>query len=112
MAFSELAKECIAQAIHGETENAEALWGKTYNSNHEGYAVLKEEVEEAGAELSVLVNYLGYSWNKVKHGDNEGLKGNIECIKAHTEKMALEAIQVAAVCNKILNGLQTAGEME
>lgn len=104
--FSKTAEEKINLAITAETFSACEKWGDQYNSLHEGYAVLKEEVEEANAELTTVINYLGYSWLKIKNGkENAKLKGNIEIIKAHAEKLALEAVQVAAVCNKILNGI-------
>ena len=105
--FSKISEDHIKQAILAETQEAETKWGEAYNSLHEGYAVLKEEVEEANEELTTVINYLGYSWLKIKNGkENDLLKGNIETIKAHAEKLALEAVQVAAVCNKILNGLK------
>lgn len=110
MAFNEEAKRLVKQAIEGETKEAVAKWGKTYNSLHEGYAVLKEEVEEADTENEQLKECLETFWkNVVKQPDymrSDNLsKTHIEHIKKHAEQMALEAIQIAAVCNKIMNGM-------
>ena len=65
--FSKISEDHIKQAILAETQEAETKWGEAYNSLHEGYAVLKEEVEEANEELTTVINYLGYSWLKIKN---------------------------------------------
>lgn len=108
--FSEVSEECVKQAIHAETEDAVVKWGKTYSSLHEGYAVLKEEVEETNAEKEGLTECLELFWkNVVKapeyHRNEKITQVHIEHIKEHALSLALEAVQVAAVCNKILNGL-------
>ena len=56
--FGEMTKKYIESAIGSETENAVKNLGETYNSNHEGYAVLKEEVDEANDELIQIKNKL------------------------------------------------------
>lgn len=104
MAFSENVKTFVNTAIHVETEEAVAKWGKTYSSLHEGYAVLKEEVDEVRDENIHIKNGLYSMWDSVKTNDVK--KEDVEKIREHAEKLALEAVQVAAVCNKILNGLQ------
>lgn len=103
--FCEVSEECIKQAIHAETEEAEVQYGKIYHSLHEGYAVLKEEIDEARDEHIVLKNNLFQFWNNVKINRNQLAKNNVNEIREHAERLALEAVQVAAVCNKILNGL-------
>ena len=45
--FSELARLHINKAVMTETENAKKNYGDRYNSPHEGYAFLLDEVEEA-----------------------------------------------------------------
>ena len=47
-------KELIQNAIEVETENARRTWGPRYNSEHEAYGVLKEEVEEAADDLRII----------------------------------------------------------
>lgn len=101
--FSENAKTFVHAAIEAETDVAKMRFGKTYNSLHEGYAVLKEEVDEIRDEEIHIKNGLYSMWNSVKTNDVK--KEEVEKIREHAEKLALEAIQVAAVCNKILNGL-------
>ena len=44
--IAEKATECIEQAVCHELRNIVKKYGPTYHSEHEGFAVLKEEVEE------------------------------------------------------------------
>lgn len=45
MSFHEQSEKLVNELIQAEYENACENWGDKYNSLHEGYAVLKEEVE-------------------------------------------------------------------
>ena len=101
--FSENAKTFVQGAIDAETNAAISKWGEKYSSLHEGYAVLKEEVEEARDEQMYIRNGFYKVWNGVKVGELK--KEDVQQIREHAEKLALEAVQVAAVCNKILNSL-------
>lgn len=103
--FGEMTKKYVEAAIGSEFENAVKNWGETYNSNHEGYAVLKEEVDETNDELIQIKNKLYDCWTLVKLNRNGLYKQEVEKIKNHAESLALEACQIAAVCGKILNGL-------
>ncbi len=104
--FSEQSKEFVNAAIEAETASAMEKWGEKYASLHEGYAVLKEEVEEVREENIPLKNNFFDFWEGVKYGNNQKAKNCIMKVREHAEKMALECVQVAAVCNKILNGLE------
>ena len=50
--FDEKTEEKINEAVTLEIVNAVKRFGADYNSNHEAYAVLLEEVEEAVEEIS------------------------------------------------------------
>lgn len=104
--FDEEAKEKVKKAIEDETRGAIECWGETYSSMHEGYAVLKEEVEEAEECSKIINNKLDMLWNCIKRGNGDKAFIVSE-IRGYAEQMALEAIQIAAVCNKIdATGLQ------
>ena len=99
-------KGMIKNAIAAETASAIVNWGDKYNSLHEGYAVLLEEVEEAEIEMDLVKENLSCMWETVKRGHEPGDKINaVENIASRAERLALEAVQVAAVCNKIKNSL-------
>ena len=72
-------KQILSQ-IESEVKRASELYPK-FHSNHEGYAVIKEEVDEL--------------WDEIKK--SKSITGN--------EKMQSELIQVAAMCVRFLNDL-------
>lgn len=102
MAFSEMTKSYVKGAIESETKNAVENWGEKYNSLHEGYAVLKEEVDEARDENIHVKNGLYNVWNNIRFNNSAACKDNVKQLRDHAEKLALEAVQVCAVCEKIL----------
>lgn len=71
-----------------------------FNSNHEGYAVLLEEVEEAEYEMDMVKSNLRYVWYSVK---NDRPVDTAEDVKNHAVRLACEAIQVAAMCDKFID---------
>ena len=60
------AKESIDQAVCYELQNIVKEYGPTYHSTHEGYAVLKEEVEEAAEDMKKLEEMLEHLWETIK----------------------------------------------
>lgn len=69
-----------------------------FHSDHEGYAVLLEEVEEAKTELKYLEQDLQDAWASIK-ADNPPYK-EIEQLKRRAKMLAAEAVQVVAVTDK------------
>jgi hypothetical protein len=74
---------------------------KPFNSTHEGYAVLKEEVEESEEELERIKSKLNIVWGAVRR--DEFPSESIHLLKLHAELLACEAIQVAAMAQKFIN---------
>lgn len=70
-----------------------------FQSPHEAYAVLLEEVEELEEELEHIKRQMGYIWETIRKDDNSGCY--IENINHFAVNAALEAIQVAAMCEKV-----------
>ena len=97
--FSKVARLHINKAVMIETENAKKNYGDRYNTPHEGYAVLLEEVEEAADDLTYIKNNLGVLWQSIKTND---LKDTalLTDIEGTAQLLALEAVQIAAVCAK------------
>ena len=102
--FSELARLHINKAVMTETQNAKENYGDHYNSPHEGYAVLLEEVEEAADDLTYIKNNLAVLWQSIKTND---LKDTtlLTDIEGTAQMLALEAVQIAAVCTKFKESL-------
>lgn len=96
--IAEKASESIEQAVAYELQNIVKKYGATYASEHEGYAVLLEEVEEATDFIDSINKNLAYIWALIKNNHiGRGHEAIAETRKYATE-LAKEAVQVAAVC--------------
>lgn len=71
-----------------------------FHSQHEGWAVIKEEVEEAEEELAKMKIYLAGAWGNIT--SDVQANSDIESLKKRAINAACEAIQVAAMCKKFL----------
>lgn len=100
--FASMTEKKISEAITLEIVNAVKLHGAEYNSNHEAYAVLLEEVEEAEKVLDYIKNHVAMIWDAVKADDDNEVKANARIIALDAVEIAKEACQIAAVCRKIL----------
>lgn len=69
-----------------------------FASQHEGYAVIKEEIEEAGDKINSLEQHFEYAWDTIKNDANA--KERVEICKHFAVLAACELIQVAAMCEK------------
>ena len=74
-----------------------------FSSTHEGYAVLKEEYEECFDEIVNARGNLGLLWQATKN--NTSPAQAIIMFKATAVNLAVEAIQLAAMCDKYDNSL-------
>lgn len=71
-----------------------------FHSAHEGYAVIKEEVDELKEATDKVIGRMVSLWSRVKYGnDPERL---LQMISEDAVNAAVEAIQVAAMCKKFL----------
>lgn len=70
-----------------------------FHSQHEGWAVILEEVGEAKEDFEFIDHYLRSAWEEIRK--DEDAKGIItDEIKNAAVMLACEAIQVAAMCEK------------
>ena len=72
-------------------------------SLHEGYAVLKEEFEETKEELRDIKQNLYVFWSYIRENEPGWAIKRAETIEERAIKTACEAIQVAAVCRRIMD---------
>ena len=88
----------INQAVCYELQAITKKYGVHSASPHEGYAVLKEEVEEAAECIELLNDKLSAIWQNVKMNWNDSTVIN----QAQQSAIALaeEAVQRAAVCER------------
>ena len=100
--FSKKTETKINEAVTLEIVNACKTYGAAYHSDHEGYAVLLEEVEETERDLDYIKNHLVMLWDAVKADSSSEVKANARIIALDAVQLAKEACQIAAVARKIL----------
>ena len=71
-----------------------------FHSAHEGWAVIKEEMEETEEELAKMKIYLAGAWGNIT--SDVQANSDIESLKQRAINAACEAVQVAAMCKKFL----------
>jgi len=97
-----MTKEHITSASHCELEFAQLKF-EPMHSAHEGYATLKEEIEELTTEVEVLSEALKELWYYIKKNDPVNTKNVIGIMKERRENLVHEAVQVAAMIERFEN---------
>ena len=98
--IAEEATKSIEQAVCHELRNIVKKHGPTYSSEHEGYAVLLEEVEEACEAAEFMQDALKRLWTSIRQ--NEFSNFELSQIYNYAIGLAEEAVQVAAVCERFM----------
>ena len=94
------AVESDVRALVGKELSAANERFPQFHSAHEGYAVIKEEVDELKEATDKVIGRMVSLWSRVKYGnDPERL---LQMISEDAINAACEAIQVAAMCKKFL----------
>lgn len=108
MAFSKKSEKLVNNLIQAEYDNACEKYGDKYNSLHEAYAVLLEEVEETEKELAFLKSWQRILWSKIKNENFNFYKEKeiLAELKKATQNTMQEIAQVGAVLIKTQNTLE------
>ena len=77
-----------------------------FNSPHEGYAVIKEELEECSENIFDMTSTLQLMWDGVKNNDAKTVADLVKDIRSFAVQAACEAVQVAAMCDKFSMSLE------
>jgi len=107
--MEELVKS-VSALVNEEYQRAAAEHGGAANTPHEGYALVKEEEEEAAEQMSVVSQRVTPLWWAVKANDLALQAGYLAEIRTSAILGACELIQVAAMADKYTKGLKR--EME
>ena len=103
--MDELIKE-VVRLVAEEHKRAAVEHGAAAHSPPEGYALIKEEVEEAQAEMESIAQRLDHLWTCVKNDENHYGPHYLMYIKKAAVLGACELIQVAAMSEKALLGYE------
>ena len=90
----------INQAVCYELQQITKKYGVHYASPHEGYAVLKEEVEEVEESLELLKDKLSQIWQNIRMNWNDSTV--VYGAQQAAVSVAEEAVQCAAVCERLM----------
>ena len=104
MSFAPETEKLVNELIQAEYLNAVVNYGEKFNSLHEGYAVLLEEVEEVDFALRNVKIDIDLIWTLIKNDCLSDRKLN-RAISSAKETIS-ELAQVVAVLMKIKNTLE------
>lgn len=90
----------IERLIAMELEEANKVH-PLFASDHEAYAVIKEEIEETEKEAESVRSFLKTLWWSIKH-DRDDTAKQYKLMKEAAIRQIQEAIQIAAMCDKAL----------
>jgi hypothetical protein len=100
----ELKRE-VGKLMNNELIRANKINGYSFHSNHEAYAVILEEIQEAEQELSNLQGQMRFLWEAIKQDDDQVIKLRIEQMKKRSILLIAESIQTAAMIQKLIDTL-------
>ena len=100
MAMQKLITE-VSELVEKEYGRAGARFGLTNHSDHESYAIMLEELEEAQADVESLEKQMQIFWLFVKNNDSADYKHErLMAVQRSALLAACEFIQVAAMAKK------------
>lgn len=103
--LSEIAFSNLNRGVKAEVENIKKDHGETFHSMHEGYAILKEEVEEALEEAVHCNKTLREIWLACRNDEPDECKKLLNDMTHYAYYLLEEACQVAAVVEKFSGSL-------
>lgn len=103
-------EELIKSVVCAECEEygrASVKFGVVNNSDHESYAILREEADEAIDALVEVDDLTNVFFEMVKNNEEDKVKLDIlNVIKHRAEEAAAESIQAAAMARKAIETIQ------
>ena len=94
-------KKAIEQIAAEEYERANKKF-PLFHSDHEGLAVIEEEIVETGADWSAVTEYFGELKISVFTNDEIGKIIDAQNIREYAVNACAECIQVIAMCDKFI----------
>ncbi len=96
----------VSALVSEEYQRAAVEHGGTAHSPHEGYALIKEEMEEAREEMTKLEQQAGHFWTEVKADELTYCPHYLDEIRKAAILGACELIRAAAMADKAMAGIR------
>lgn len=91
----------IEPLVKKALERAKEEHGDWYNSPHEMWAVLREELQEIAEPLNDALDLMKRElWQAIRHNDEDEALFQVEDIRRNLSLALLEVFQAIAVCEK------------
>jgi hypothetical protein len=101
-----LNKEEIKNDINNIIEKELQKVIKKFNSSHEGYAVLLEELDKFIIEWNGISHFREHLWKMTMQNNKKEQLSAVEGMLYHTKKVIYEAIQIATVCKRYIKDIK------
>lgn len=101
--------EDVQLAIGFEAIRAKENHGETFASLHEAFGVLSEEMMEAKMEYLEAHSYADMLLHAIHRGGGKNVRHVLSKIGESAARAACEFVQVAAVCEKAMEGMKDDG---
>ena len=95
-------KSDVEKLVQKELESANQRF-PMFRSDHEGAAVIFEEIEEAKAEMDETEKNFKVLWTHVKLNNGMICSSHADDLYKRARRLACEAIQVAAMAQKFID---------
>lgn len=95
-------KQDVGKLVQKELESANQRF-PMFRSDHEGAAVILEEIEETENEMRGVNRHFASTWHSVKQDERIKAYSYINKLKNSAVNLACEAIQVAAMAQKFID---------
>lgn len=83
-----------------------------FTSLHEAYAVICEEVDEAREECDEVEKFMTMAWQQVRQDHSKLALEHISRVRDAAIRLATEACQVAAMCDKAAMSARSKNDVE
>ena len=99
-------KNSVEKLMEIEVVDSNKKFCPIFHTTHEGYAIIKEEVEEAEYEIEFINIYLNNLWSEVKGNNIAPAVKKAEFLKRKAINLSAESIQVSAMCQKFIDSFE------
>jgi len=90
----------VQEAVSKEYQRASENFGAAHNSQHESFAVILEEIDEASDHTEMFQQQLKCFWVEIKQNKLSETRERLPIMQMLAEQAAAEWIQVATMCKK------------